>query len=139
MPQNNEVTIVLPKLLAGLNGSKGLIRNSRHIAGVMALKDSVHYQVLAQKPLLPHVETPTRARLIRYHSGNPMDWDNAAASFKYLLDAIVKCGIIPDDNPKVITSITCEQYRVKSKKEERMEVTFCPVNEKSSDDPVFFL
>ena len=51
-----------------------------------------------------------------------MDFDNASASFKYLVDAIVKAGIIYDDSPKTIEEWTVRQVSVKSRKLQKMEV-----------------
>jgi ribosomal protein S20 len=138
MPPNSQqgVTVVLPRLLPGLNGPDGLIRQSKFIGSNKKMKDSIQWQI-RQSNLLEKVRTPCRAVLVRYQKGNIMDWDNAVASFKYMLDAIVKCGVIPDDNPKVIISITCEQHPVKDKSEERMEVTFYPIHELIDDSVVF--
>jgi len=51
-----------------------------------------------------------------------MDWDNAAGSFKLVGDALVKCGILEDDNPKVIKEFKVEQVRVKKRHEQGFEV-----------------
>lgn len=41
-----------------------------------------------------------------------MDWDNACGSFKLLGDALVQCGILEDDNPKVIKEFNPGQEKV---------------------------
>lgn len=126
MQDDNSVTIVLSRLLPGLNGPGGMLRTNRNIGATKSLKESVLWSIKTQVPFLPKVQTPCTATLTRYHRGQPMDWDNATASFKYLLDAIVRSEIIPDDNPKVIISISCHQVKVRLKEDERMEVTFTP-------------
>lgn len=141
MQQSDGITIVLPRLLPGLNGKDGLIRKSKFIGSNKSMKEAIMWEVRHHNGFVGKVSTPCTAVLTRYQKqGSRMDWDNAVASFKYLLDAIVKCGVIPDDNPKIIISITCEQHPVKTKGEERMEVTFYPVNnEKPVNDTVVFL
>ncbi len=39
--------------------------------------------------------------LTRFSSAEP-DFDNLANSFKCCMDSLVKCGVLSDDNPKVI-------------------------------------
>ena len=51
-----------------------------------------------------------------------MDWDNAAGSFKLIGDALVKCGILEDDNPKVITEFRVEQQKVSRRIEQGFQV-----------------
>lgn len=46
-----------------------------------------------------------KARLtLTRHSMIEPDFDNLASSFKYILDGLVKCGVIQDDKPSVIGS-----------------------------------
>lgn len=52
-----------------------------------------------------------------------MDWDNAAGSFKLVGDALVQCGILSDDNPKVITEFRVEQERVRKRTDQGFRVT----------------
>ena len=51
-----------------------------------------------------------------------MDWDNAAGSFKLIGDALVKCGILEDDNPKIIKEFIVEQERVRKRNEQGFTV-----------------
>ena len=51
-----------------------------------------------------------------------MDWDNAAGSFKLIGDALVKCGILEDDNPKIIKEFIVEQERVRKRDEQGFTV-----------------
>ena len=55
-----------------------------------------------------------------------MDWDNAAGSFKLLGDALVDLGVIPDDNPKVITQFDVRQEKVSRRVEQGFECQICP-------------
>ena len=113
------LTVALPRLLAGLNGKDGLIRQHHHQATKQ--KD----EILAYVKSMRHgTFGKARVKVIctRHYCGTPMDFDNAAASFKYLLDAIVKAGIIADDGPKTIEEWTVRQVRAASRKEQKMEI-----------------
>lgn len=50
------------------------------------------------------------------------DADNDAASHKNLLDGLRYAGFIPEDNPKAIRLVICDQVRVKTKAEEGTRV-----------------
>lgn len=51
-----------------------------------------------------------------------MDEDNAKARFKLLGDALVKAGILSDDNPDVIKSLVVKQERVKHRAEQGFDL-----------------
>lgn len=53
------------------------------------------------------------------YTNKQMDWDNHCASFKHIGDALVKAGIIKDDNPKIIIEFIPKQFKVKTREEER--------------------
>lgn len=118
-PTVSRAVISIDKLLPGLNGNDGLIRQS-------------HFKATKVKAaLLEDVKSGNhgtfgRARVkiicTRYYCGTAMDFDNASASFKYLVDSIVKAGIIYDDGPKTIEEWTVKQVSVKSRKFQKMEV-----------------
>jgi hypothetical protein len=42
-----------------------------------------------------------------------MDWDNFCSSFKHVGDALVKEGVILDDNPAIVVSFVPEQLKCK--------------------------
>lgn len=51
------------------------------------------------------------------------DWDNlVGGSFKGIGDALVSCGVIIDDNPKIVRELIPKQERVAHKNEERLIV-----------------
>lgn len=51
-------------------------------------------------------------------SSRKMDLDNVGGSFKAIGDALVKCGIIEDDNPDIVKSLTLKWEKAKSQKEQ---------------------
>jgi len=54
------------------------------------------------------VETPARLTYVRFSTGE-MDIDNLYASLKVPIDAAVHAGVLPDDDPNCISSITAKQ------------------------------
>ena len=118
-PTASRVLISIDRLLPGLNGNDGLIRQSHFKAtkvkaGLFELVKAGRYGTFGQE----------RVKIIctRYYCGTAMDFDNASASFKYLVDAIVKAGIIYDDSPKTIEEWTVRQVSVKRRVLQKMEV-----------------
>lgn len=115
----DSVTVSIPFLLPGLNGKDGLIRQHYHSAAkvkakVLALVRAGRYGTFGN----------ARVKVIctRFYCGSAMDFDNAAASFKHLLDAIVKAGIIADDGPKTIDEWTLRQTKVEKRTLQKMQV-----------------
>ncbi len=51
-----------------------------------------------------------------------MDWDNAAARFKCIGDAMVLAGVLADDNPDVVRAFHVKQQRVKHRGEQGFTV-----------------
>ena len=119
------ITITLDRLLPGLNGSNGLIR--QHYRKATAVKDELLEWMKSQR-----IGTFGKARVAivctRHYCGLPMDSDNLAASFKYPMDAVVKAGIIADDGPKCAAPVIYCQKKCPSRKMQKMtiEITSSP-------------
>ena len=113
------LAVTLPRLLPGLNGSDGLIR--QHYRKAAAEKDKLLAWAKSQR-FGTFGDARVSVVCTRHYCGNPMDFDNAAASFKHLMDVIVRAGVIQDDGPKTIEAMTFRQVRCKSKKEQKMTV-----------------
>jgi hypothetical protein len=112
---------IIPERIPGLNSSDGLMREHYRAAAVR--KDRYVQYIASQRrpgacPLLPGM---VRVTYIGYRI-ILMDWDNHCASFKHIGDALVACGIITDDNPRIIGEFRPLQIKVASKKEERAEI-----------------
>lgn len=111
-----QLTITIPELVPGLNGPGGLIREHFRTAAKRKDRYCVLFSTCRKK-----FPGPVDIVYTRYCT-HLMDWDNAAASFKHIGDALVKCGIIKDDKPGIIISFTPRQVKVKTKKEERITI-----------------
>lgn len=119
--QEGVVTITLPVLLPGLNGEAGHLR--LHFSKAVALKSALEFCIRRQKP--PWLKKPISRCTIEFtrfcHS--LMDWDNAASSFKHIGDALVKSGILKDDNPGIVTSFVPIQTKVSMKDKQQTVIT----------------
>lgn len=113
------LTVTINRLLPGMNGANGLIRQNFRAAG--KVKDEVLAEVKSGR-YGTFGSGRVKVVCIRYYCGHPMDFDNAASSFKHFMDAIVKAGIIADDGPKVIEEWTIRQVKAESRKAQKMEV-----------------
>lgn len=106
-------------LTAGLNGDNGLIRE--HYSKAKKMKDKLKLIFLSQKPKgMRVIDEPVRIIYKRYTSVY-MDWDNAAASFKHIGDALQDALIILDDNPNIVKEFIPQQIKV-PRKEARTEI-----------------
>lgn len=130
------LTVTLPRLLPGLNGKDGLMR--QHFRAATSAKDELLAWAKSQR-----LGTFGAARVTvictRHYCGNPMDFDNAAASFKHLLDALVKAGVIADDGPRIIDAMTFRQVRCATKKAQHMtvEITSCSLLAEETANKLF--
>lgn len=105
------MTFTLPYLTPGLNGSDGLIR--QHYRNAAKLKDRIKLDILSQRPPgIKPISTPVRIVYTRYTS-RLMDWDNAAASFKHVGDALQMAKVLKDDSPEVVVEFLPRQIKCK--------------------------
>jgi len=102
------------KLFPSLN--KGL---KEHFAVKMKRRETLHWLVKEQK-----FEKHAGRVKIRYqrYATHLQDWDNHLSSGKVLFDILTKENIIKDDNPNVVVEMVPEQYKVKTKDEEKIVV-----------------
>lgn len=90
--------LVFDRAFPGLNGRDGLIRE--HWSKRKKRLETLIWEVLSQTS--NRHEGQVR---ITYKRVSPklMDWfENLPATGKLLMDAVVKCGVIRDDSPKII-------------------------------------
>lgn len=106
--------LTLQYLTPGLNGTDGLMR--QHFRDAGKLKDKIKWDILAQRPPSGFrcLKGPVRVVYTRYTSAL-MDWDNAAASFKHIGDALQSAGVLLDDSPDVIAEFIPKQVKCKMK------------------------
>ncbi len=66
------------------------------------------------KGTLHPIKKPCKVAFAWYERTVKRDCDNIASAKKYILDAMQKCGIIPNDNQKYIKGFTDEFYKADS-------------------------
>lgn len=80
-------------------------------------QEEIKLDILANNYVLPVFEGQVEVVYTRYYCRLPMDWDNAAGSFKLLGDGLVELGVIEDDNPNIVVRFEPQQEKVAKVKE----------------------
>ncbi len=103
-----KVTLIIPENVDGLNGKNGLLR--AHWSARKKKKESWSWLFLAQT----HVRFKGKVNITitRSYKTTKMDYDNLVSTGKVPLDALVKAGIIEDDNSKIIERIDYRQAKI---------------------------
>lgn len=108
----------IPQLAPSLNGNKGLIR--LHYQQYKKVKENWIWLIRAEP--FDKVEGSCKVQINRYYASQPLDIDNLYAACKVPLDALQRAGVIRDDNPDIVTALTCRQFKVSKKIEQRTEI-----------------
>lgn len=107
--------IVFNEVVPGNNGPTGLLRmgwrKRQRLAG--------QYEWVVAAARLAPMHGPVRLELVRHTIGGQLDFDNLVSTGKLPIDAIVRCGILSDDNPTIIAERSYTQQRAASKAEQR--------------------
>lgn len=118
------IVLTISELAPSLNGSGGLIR--MHWSAYGRIKD--RWTVLVREAAgLQRMKGPCTMLMERYYAQTPLDFDNLYASVKIPGDALRAAKIIQEDNPEIVTSLVCHQFKVATKKEQRTVITLTPV------------
>ena len=80
---------------------------------------------------------PVTVHLIRMGK-RAVDVDNLAGSAKLLFDSIRAVGLIPDDNPAIVTRLTTEQIKALHASQERTILIIADVEPEPPTDQPFF-
>lgn len=109
---SNTSIIKIQGIVQGLNGSTGLMNNHwTNRKKIKQLYCTVIEDHLKSGAAKKH-EGKVTIEYIGYKSLFA-DWDNYCASFKFLGDGLVKCGVIKDDSPKIVTQFLPGQVKCK--------------------------
>lgn len=99
--------ILIKGNLAKLNEHDNANRRNR-FAGA-GLKAAMTELVRGQLDDAPHIEKPVRIGFVWYYSSKH-DFDNISFAKKYVLDGLVKAGVLPNDNPKWVRGFDGEDF-----------------------------
>ena len=91
-----------------LNGAGGLI--NMHFRARKQKKESIMWYILDQNKEKISFADKVRVTTIK-HSSRFSDWDNMAACFKLVGDALIALDIIKDDSPKFIVEFITLQLK----------------------------
>ncbi|MCC3159698.1 hypothetical protein LJ737_20825 [Hymenobacter sp. 15J16-1T3B] len=106
----------------GNNGPGGLLR--MHWSRRQKLLSEYEWVVSAAR--LPKLSGPVRLVLTRYSTGPEMDYDNLVSTGKLLIDALVNCGVLPDDSPAVIVERHYRQLRTPGPAHQKTIISISP-------------
>lgn len=107
--------VVFSTVVPGNNGTRGLLR----IHWTQRQRLALSYEYIVHAARLAPMPGPVRLELVRYSTGPPMDYDNLVSTGKLLVDALVRCGVLPDDKPAVIAERHYSQQRAEGKDTQR--------------------
>jgi len=103
--------ISLNKIYAGIHYR---VRNAQ--------KDDYHFAVMSVNPPPYQGKFPVQ---VHYHfclQGKPLDISNYSYMTKLIEDSLVACGVLPDDNPKYVRSITITAQPNKKGEDDVVEI-----------------
>ena len=70
------------------------------------MKKKVQKQIMPYVALLPKFNEPIKIHFRWTEENKRRDFDNTAFGKKFILDALVECGRLKDDNRKCVTGFT---------------------------------
>ena len=111
-----KIILEIPLLAPGLNGPKGLMRMHFRAYGQVKITWVQWMQVQKFRLVRNRGLYPLPQCTVHIHRefcrGGPMDLDNLYATAKVPLDAMRSAGLIPEDNPDVVTGLLVTQAKV---------------------------
>ncbi len=113
-----QITLTIPELPPGPNASGRAHNRSKGIYGMhwserRKLFERWRWLVLEAvgEAGYPNFGSmPVRVEVLR-RNPSAMDWDNFGASLKPVMDALVHCRVLDDDNPDIVQELKLRQER----------------------------
>lgn len=97
-----EILMKLPSLNEYINAC----RTNRYAAANM--KKNTENEIALYINKLPQFKNKVKIKFTWIESNKKRDFDNICASKKFILDALVKCGKMPNDNRNYVSGFTDE-------------------------------
>lgn len=94
----------IPIKMPSLNQYIGACRRNRYAAAKM--KSDLEEEIGLYVARLPRFTKPVKISFRWVEENKRRDLDNVAAGKKFILDALVKVGVLTDDNRKCVTAFT---------------------------------
>ena len=102
------ITCEINMKLPSLNDYVALCRDNKYKAA--KFKKNIEDDIAIFINRLPRFEKPVRIHFVWIEGNKRRDLDNIAFAKKFILDALVKCGKLKDDNRKCVTGFTDSFY-----------------------------
>lgn len=118
------VSLTVPMLAPSLNGPKGLMRMDHR--SYRRVREAWLAAVLAATGHRGDL-SPCAVTVVRHYCPHPLDLDNLYASAKVPLDALRHAGLLADDDPSCVVSLSMHQQRVATKKDVRTSILLTPL------------
>ena len=99
-----KVKCEIPLKLPSLNEYINECRKNKYAGGKMKKEVENDISIFIQR--LPQFEKPIKINFTWIEGNKRRDLDNVCSSKKFILDALVKCGKLKDDNRKCVTAFT---------------------------------
>lgn len=99
-----KVRCEIPLKLPSLNEYINECRKNKYAGGKMKKEVENDISVFIQR--LPQFEKPIKINFTWVEGNKRRDLDNICFGKKFILDALVKCGRLKDDNRKCVTAFT---------------------------------
>ena len=99
-----KVRCEIPLKLPSLNEYINECRKNKYAGGKMKKEVENDISIFIQR--LPIFEKPIKINFTWVEGNKRRDIDNVAFAKKFILDALVKCGRLKDDNRKCVTAFT---------------------------------
>ena len=116
--------LVIPGKLDGLNEYTNANRTNRYKGSKMKNhNEQIIFQAIRQTKLQKIDKYPIHLKITWYEPNKRRDIDNITFATKFILDSLVKMGIIEDDGQKFVDKITHEVLI--DKHNPRIEVEIC--------------
>lgn len=97
--------LVIPGRFPGLNDYISALNSNRYAGNAMKQKETSRVMSLAMNSELPSFTEPVKIRITWFEQTRKRDIDNVCFAQKFILDGLVRAGIIHDDSQKYVFGI----------------------------------
>lgn len=97
-------TIEIPMKMPSINTYINACRRNRYYAAKM--KNDLEDDIIVFVSKLPRFDKPVKISFSWIENNKRRDLDNVSSSKKFILDAMVKCGVLTDDNRRCVTAFS---------------------------------
>ena len=98
--------VVIPGRMPGLNEYVRAERANRYAASKMKREQTERAGVAAVEQRMPAFAGPVDIAFTWVEKDRRRDVDNVAFAKKFILDGLVRAGVIPDDTPRYVAGIS---------------------------------